>query len=199
MHRASELIRDHFVGPRNVGDIDSPDGVGRSGSPSCGATVRISISVDDSRRIAAAQFKAAGCSVLVACASFLTEQIRGRSTAAAAAIARSPETTLSVLRNETTADRFACLALACEALLSAITQYSNTARDEWEGEEALICTCFCVSERTIEREIQRGGLRSIAAVTESCGAGAGCGSCCSLIQDMLDQYWREDGFEMGRA
>ena len=193
----SALIKNHFFDPRNVGDVDSPDGVGHSGSLSCGATVRISIRVDEDRRIDPAQFKAAGCTVLVASASLLTEAIKGLTTAEAAAIARSPQTSLSALRSETSADRFGCIALACEALLAAITQYSNTTRDEWEGDEALICTCFCVSERTIEHEIQRGGLQSITQVTRSCSAGAGCGSCCSLIQELLDQYWREDGFAAG--
>jgi hypothetical protein len=47
-----------------------------------------------------------------------------------------------------------CVELACNALLDAIREYSNAARDDWAGDEALICTCFFVSERTIEREIQ---------------------------------------------
>src|ERR1051325_4729881 len=49
-----------------------------------------------------------------------------------------------------------CAALARAALLDAIREYSNAARDDWAGDEALICTCFFVSERTIDREIQTG-------------------------------------------
>jgi len=58
------------------------------------------------------------------------------------------------------AERRECALLACEALISAIRNFSDTARDEWEG-DALICTCFCVSERTIEREIQEKRLRQL--------------------------------------
>ncbi len=78
-----------------------------------------------------------------------------------------------------------CAALARDALLDAIREYSNAARDDWAGDEALICTCFFVSERTIEREIQTHGLTTVAEVTRACNAGGGCGSCHQLIQEIL--------------
>jgi NifU-like protein len=90
------------------------------------------------------------------------------------------------------AERSECPALAGEALVSAIRNYSDSAREEWEGDEALICTCFCVSERTIEREIQTRELRTIAEVTAACSAGGGCRSCYSLIQDILDDQQRSE-------
>ncbi len=74
--------------------------------------------------------------------------------------------------------------------MSAIRHYSDSVRDEWSGDEALICTCFGVSERTIEQQIQTGGLRTISEITKACNAGAGCRSCYSLIEDILDDYWR---------
>jgi NifU-like protein len=79
-----------------------------------------------------------------------------------------------------------CAELAREALLDAIRDFSNAARDDWGGDEALICTCFFVSESTIEREIQTRGLTTVAEVTKACNAGAGCGSCHQLIQEILD-------------
>jgi NifU-like protein len=71
-------------------------------------------------------------------------------------------------------------------LLAAIREYSNAARDDWAGDEALICTCFFVSERTIEREIKTHGLTTVREVTTACNAGGGCGSCHQLIQEILD-------------
>ena len=79
-----------------------------------------------------------------------------------------------------------CLALARNALISALQDYSNAARDEWSGDDALICTCFFISERTIEREIQSRGLTTISEVTRVCSAGGGCGSCHQLIQEIID-------------
>ena len=79
-----------------------------------------------------------------------------------------------------------CSALACEALINAIAEYSDSIRDEWTGDEALICTCFGVSERVIEQEVRSRSLITIEEVTRACNAGAGCRSCYPLIQDILD-------------
>ena len=105
----------------------------------------------------------------------LSEQVTGLSTAEAAVIGQ--ESFEGVDQR--------CAALAFEALLDAIRDFSNAARDDWAGDEALICTCFFVSERTIEREIQARGLTTVAEVTKACNAGAGCGSCHQLIQEIL--------------
>ena len=175
--RLHREVADHFFNPRNVGDADEPSFTGRSASLTCGAHVRVSIQVDESHAVSQARFRAAGCSDLVASASLLTELVTGLTTAEAAAIGNEP-------RLEGVDER--CLGLACEALLDAIRDYSNAARDDWAGDEALICTCFFVSERTIEREIQTRGLTTVAEVTQACNAGGGCGSCHQLIQEILD-------------
>ena len=101
----------------------------------------------------------------------LTEQVIGLTTAEAASIG---------------AEATNCVALACDALRDAVREYSNAARDDWAGDEALICTCFFVSERTIEREINSRGLTTVAEVTRACNAGGGCGSCHQLIQEILE-------------
>src|SRR5215467_15248443 len=84
------LVADHFFNPRNVGDAGEPSFTGRAASLSCGAHVRFSIQVDEAHLILQARFRAAGCSVLVASASFLTEQITGMTTANAAAFVQNP-------------------------------------------------------------------------------------------------------------
>jgi NifU-like protein len=164
------LVADHFFNPRNVGEADEPRFTGRAASLSCGAHVRFSIQVDEAQRVSQARFRAAGCNVLVAAASMLTEQVTGLTTAEAA---------------QTATGATNCAALAHDALLDAIREYSNAARDDWAGDEALICTCFFVSERTIEHEINSHGLTTVAEVTRACNAGGGCGSCHQLIQEIL--------------
>jgi NifU-like protein len=163
-------VTDHFFNPRNVGDADEPSFTGRAASLVCGAHVRFSIQVDEEHRISQARFRAAGCNVLIEAASMLTGEVTDLTTAEAA-----------TLDTGTTN----CAALARDALLDAIREYSNAARDDWAGDEALICTCFFVSERTIEREINSRGLTTVAEVTRACNAGGGCGSCHQLIQEIL--------------
>ena len=179
----NRLAADHFFNPRNIGDAGEPGFVGRAASLSCGAHVRFSIQVDEAQAVSQARFRAAGCDVLVAAASMLTEQVTGMMTAEAAAIGQTPEALITQLD---VAGSEQCVEIACEALLDAVREYSNAARDDWAGDEALICTCFFVSERTIEREIQARGLTTVSEVTRACNAGGGCGSCHQLIQEILE-------------
>ena len=174
---------DHFFNPRNVGEADAPNFNGRAASLSCGAHVRFSIQVDEAQHVSQARFRAAGCDVLVASASVLTKQVTGITTAEAASPGQDPNGLIEQLGVEPANAQ--CVKLACTALLDAIRDYSNAARDDWAGDEALICTCFFVSERTIEREIQSRGLQTVAEVTAICNAGGGCGSCHQLIEEIL--------------
>src|SRR4051812_17686114 len=114
------LTADHFFNPRNVGDADEPRFTGRAASLSCGGHVRFSIQVDEAQRVCQARFRAAGCDVLIAAASMLTEQVRGLTTPEAAGIAT---------------ESMECAALVHDALLDAIREYSNAARDDWAGDE----------------------------------------------------------------
>jgi NifU-like protein len=186
MQHYSDLAKEHFLNPRNVGDVAGLSVIGRAGSATCGAAVRVSLRIDETQRIVDAKFKAAGCGFLIASASFLTEEIKRKTTGEAAGLAQSPETAVLKHLGAVPGDRHHCAALACQAVVAAITSYSDSVRDQWSGDEALICTCFCVSERTIEDAIQQQKLRTIAEVTKACRAGAGCRSCYSLIEDILD-------------
>ena len=178
------VLTEHFFNPRNVGEAAEPSFTGRAASLECGATLRLSLSLDPSQHIDEAKFKAAGCSILVASLSVLTEQVKDKTTAEAATLGNQAES-LRELVGCIEAARSHCPALACEALIAAIREYSDAARNEWAGDEALICTCFGVSEQTIEREILAHGLSTIAEVTKACNAGAGCGSCYQLIEEIL--------------
>ena len=180
-----EVATDHFFNQRNVGDADEPSFVGRAASLICGAHVRFSLQVDENHVVSQAKFKAVGCSVLVASLSLLTERVVNVPTAAAAITGQDTEALKSVVVGAES-EREHCPQLACDALLAAIREYSDSARGEWIGDEALICTCFFVSERTIEREIAARGLTSVAEVTRACNAGGGCGSCHQLIQEILE-------------
>jgi NifU-like protein len=191
------VAAEQFSKPGNVGEAALPNFVGRSASFICGAVARVSLHVDDAQRIVDARFKVAGCTVLVTALSDLTERVRNKTTAEAAALAEDLDTIERGLSTEA-AERGDCVLLASEALLEAIRAYSNSARDHWDGDDALVCTCFGVSERTIENEIQTKNLDSIAAVTRACNAGAGCRSCYPLIEDILEEHKQTVGFTTQR-
>jgi NifU-like protein len=172
--------REEFLNPRNVGDAPEPSFVGRAASFECGAVVRISLQVDETQKIVDARFKAAGCSALIASTSLLTERVKGMTTGDAATVVQLPDVM------DQLPGRRECVALALEALVGAVQQYSDSIREHWEGDEALICTCFGVSEGRITKEIDSKRLTTISEVTQACNAGAGCRSCYPLIEELLN-------------
>ena len=181
-------VNEHFLNPRNVGEAAEPRVAGEAGSLACGAILRLTLNIDSQlQRITDARFKAVGCGYLVAAASVLTETIKDLSPGRAAVLS---ETAVTDWLGEMPAGREHCARLCREALIAALANYHNAAREEWAGDEALICTCFCVSERTIERVVGERSLRTVEEVTRACHAGGGCRSCHPLIVDILEDYWR---------
>jgi NifU-like protein len=183
-------IDEHFCRPHNIGEIEDASAVGEAGSLTCGALLKLSLKIDSlSHVISAAKFKVTGCGVLIAGASVLTEMLTGRALGEVAAMFHNLENTIAVYFNEIPANKIHCVRLCREALDATIMNYRAAALEEWTGEEALICTCFGVSEKTIESAIQTEQLQTITQITRACNAGGGCGSCHPLIEDMLDTYW----------
>jgi NifU-like protein len=181
-------IQEHFDHPRNVGDLIGADATGEAGSLHCGAVLRLSLKVDAARQtITAAGFKALGCGFLIACASVLTETIKELPVSRAAVLT---ETAITDWFGGLPVERTHCAALCREALHLALADYHDARREEWTGDEALICTCFGVSEKSIERVVRTHSLRTVKQVTGACNAGGGCGSCHMLIEDILSDYWR---------
>ncbi|MDT4952480.1 MAG: NifU-like protein [Acidobacteriota bacterium] len=185
-------INEHFLNPRNVGEAEDAEAVGEKGSFTCGALLRLSLKIDAlSQRITDAKFKVTGCGFLIASASVLTETVKELAIGRAAQL---PVSAITDWLGEFPGDRTHCAALCREALHAALANYHNATREEWTGDEALICTCFCVSEKSVESVIHSRSLRTVEQVTRACNAGGGCGSCHPLIEDILDDYWRTIAF-----
>lgn len=183
-----DRINEHFLHPRNVGEAQDADAIGEAGALICGAILRLTLKIDaGQQRITGAKFKAIGCGLLIASASVLTETIKEMAISRAAML---EESAITDWFEELPPDRKHCAALCREALHAALANYHNATREEWKGDEALICTCFAVSEKTIEHVVETRSLQTIEQVTRACNAGGGCRSCHPLILDILDDYWR---------
>jgi NifU-like protein len=193
-------VREYFLHPRNVGQVADTAAVGDAGSLRCGAVLRLTLEMDaEARIITDARFKAAGCGYLIAAASVLTETIKGQTINEAAAHVESLSLEQSIAERlaPVPPEKRQCLALCHEALIAALSNYHDATLEEWTGEEALICTCFGVSEKSIEQAIHTRSLRTINEVTKACNAGGGCHSCHPLIEDILEDYWRTEAAESG--
>ena len=73
----SEKVMDHFINPRNVGEIETPDGVGEVGNAMCGDIMKVYLRVEDGV-LADVKFKTFGCASAIATSSMATELIRGK-------------------------------------------------------------------------------------------------------------------------
>ena len=68
---------DHFMNPRNMGEMENPDGVGTVGNAKCGDIMRIYIKVEDNV-ITDVKFKTFGCGAAIATSSKATELVKGK-------------------------------------------------------------------------------------------------------------------------
>ena len=117
----SEKVMEHFRNPRNVGEIENPDGIGHVGNPVCGDIMELYIKVNDSI-ITDAKFKTFGCGAAIATSSMVTELVKGKSIKEALDISnRAVAEALGGLPPI----KMHCSVLAEEALKSAIDDYLN--------------------------------------------------------------------------
>lgn len=74
----TEKVMDHFMHPRNVGEIDNASGVGTVGNAKCGDIMRIFLDIDENQIVRDAKFKTFGCGAAIATSSMATEMIKGK-------------------------------------------------------------------------------------------------------------------------
>lgn len=75
----SDKVIDHFTNPRNVGEIENPDGVGTVGNAKCGDIMRIYLDINpETKVIRDCKFKTFGCGAAVASSSMATEMVKGK-------------------------------------------------------------------------------------------------------------------------
>ena len=74
----NDIVMDNFLNPKNVGELENPDGTGVYGSPVCGDMMQIQINVDENDVITDAKFKTFGCGSAIASSSMATTMIIGK-------------------------------------------------------------------------------------------------------------------------
>jgi nitrogen fixation NifU-like protein len=109
------------VNPRNVGEIENPDGVGHVGNPVCGDIMELYIKVKDNI-ITDAKFKTFGCGAAIATSSMITELVIGKSIDEALKISNSA---VAEALGGLPPVKMHCSVLAEEALRSAVEDYQK--------------------------------------------------------------------------
>ena len=117
----SEKVMEHFMNPRNVGEIENPDGVGEEGNSVCGDMMTFYIKVKNNR-LEDVKFKTFGCGAAIAVSSMVSEMAKGKTLQEAMKITpQSVATELEGLPKQ----KFHCSNLGAQALHKAIEDYQN--------------------------------------------------------------------------
>jgi NifU-like protein len=177
----TDKVKDHFLNPRNVGEIEHADGVGEVGSLACGDALKLTIKVEDGR-IADARFKTFGCASAIASSSALTEIIKGMTLDEANKVSNQD---IAAYLGGLPKEKMHCSVMGREALEAAIAHYRGLPLPMVQGE--VVCECFGVTDLEIRRAIKENNLRSLEDVTNFTKAGGGCGRCHEQIQALIDE------------
>jgi NifU-like protein len=182
MWEYTDKVKEHFLNPRNVGEVKNADGVGEVGSMACGDALKLTFKVDDGGRITDAKFKTFGCASAIASASALTELLVGKTVEEA-----------EQLTNDHIADylgglpkeKMHCSVMGHEALEKAIACYRGEPEQKKPGN--VVCECFGVTDLQIERAVTDNRLKTIEDITNYIKAGGGCGQCHDTIQEIIER------------
>ena len=117
----SEKVMDHFMHPRNVGEIENADGVGEVGNPVCGDMMTFYIKVKDDH-LDDVKFKTFGCGAAIAVSSMVSEMAKGKTLDEAKKI--TPEKVAEELEG-LPKQKFHCSNLGAQALKKAIEDYES--------------------------------------------------------------------------
>ena len=185
MWEYSEKVREFFLHPKNVGEIENPDAVGEVGSLTCGDALKLTLKIDkETDRITDAKFQTFGCASAIASSSALTELIKGKTVDEAL---RLTNQNIADYLGSLPREKMHCSVMGREALEAAINSYRGG--KPAEKKEGIVCKCFEVSEEKIRKVAVENHLTTPEEVTFYTKAGGGCGSCVPDIEKILKDLW----------
>lgn len=181
MWNYTDKLKEYFLNPRNVGEIENPDGVGEVGSLACGDALKFMFKLDEHNKIKEAKFQTFGCASAIASASALTELVIGK----------TPEEALKITNRDIAdylggmpEEKMHCSVMGREALEASVAFSKGIdVKKQIEGE--VVCKCFGITDREIERAVRENNLTSVADVTHYTKAGGGCESCHPKIESII--------------
>ncbi|QSV44689.1 Fe-S cluster assembly protein NifU [Geobacter benzoatilyticus] len=188
----TEKVREHFLNPRNVGDIPDADAVGEVGSLACGDALKLYIKLDDAKeRIADAKFQTFGCASAIASSSALTEIIKGKTLDEALATTNQE---IADFLGGLPEEKMHCSVMGQEALEVAIAKYRggpvpthhDHGHEEVEPGE-IVCKCFGLTDTFLKKVIEANKLTTTDQVTHFTKAGGACGGCLPRIKELIDE------------
>ncbi len=187
----NDKVKDHFLNPRNVGEIENPDGVGDVGNLRCGDALKLYIKVDKSdgeERISDIKFQTFGCASAIAAASAMTEIAKGMTLDEVAQITNQD---IVEYLGGLPAAKIHCSVMGAEALHAAIADYRGEEPQAPSADDNIICECFEITEKQIRDAVFRNNLTTAEQVTNYTKAGGACGQCIPEIERIIGEVLTE--------
>ena len=186
MWEYTDKVKEFFLKPKNVGEVENPDAVGEVGSIICGDALKLSIKVDkETNRIVDAKFQTFGCASAIASSSALTELVKGKTLEEASKITNQD---IAAYLGGLPDEKMHCSVMGMEALEDAILKYKGEKKVLLPAEN-IICKCFDVSEEKIRKTAIENNLKTVEEITHYTKAGGGCGMCIPEIEQILKDVW----------
>ena len=187
MWEYSDKVKEHFLNPRNAGEVENANAIGEVGSMACGDALKLTLHVDDKGTIEDAKFQTFGCASAIASASALTEMLKGKSLEEAEKITNQE---IADYLGGLPKEKMHCSVLGRQALEAALSNYKGEPQKEQEGE--IVCECFGVTDVEIEKAIRENNLSSVEEVTNYTKAGGGCENCHDTIRELISKVREEE-------
>lgn len=195
----TDKVKEHFLNPRNVGEIVDADAVGEVGSLACGDALKLFLKLDESKeRIVDAKFQTFGCGSAIASSSALTEMVKGKTLEEALEITNQE---IADFLGGLPEEKMHCSVMGQEALEVAIAKYRGVEapvhdhdhdHDHVEGGGQLVCKCFGLTDVFLKKVIQSNKLTTAEQVTHFTKAGGACGGCIPKIKDLIAEVLGEE-------
>ena len=186
MWEYTDKVKNFFLHPKNIGEIENPDAVGDVGSIVCGDALRLTLKIDkDTRRITDARFQTFGCASAIASSSALTELIKGKTIEEALKVSNQD---IADFLGGLPKEKMHCSVMGKEALEAAIANYRGQPKVV-EEEGKLVCECFNITEEKIRKIAIENHLTTVDEITDYTKAGGGCGECREEIEAILRDIW----------
>jgi NifU-like protein len=188
------VVKDHFLNPRNVGDIPDADAVGEVGSLACGDALKLYLKLDENKeRIVDAKFQTFGCASAIASSSALTEMVKGKTMDEALAISNQD---IADFLGGLPEEKMHCSVMGQEALEVAIFKFRGMDIPEHDSEHdhghaypdhegTVVCKCFGITDTFLKKVIETNKLTTAEQVTHFTKAGGACGGCIPRIKELI--------------
>ena len=177
----TDKVKEHFLKPRNVGEMEDANAIGESGSLNCGDALKLFLKVNENERITDVTFMTFGCASAVASSSALTEIIKGMTLDDASKVTNDD---ISDYLGGLPKAKMHCSVMGQSALKKAIADFRGVQIMAKPGQ--LVCECFEVTDLEIIAVVKENGIKTTEIVTDYLKAGGGCGQCLERIEEILE-------------